>query len=861
MKKILFIFVICFAIIFSNFTDIEAAPIQTIKIGYVLESDYEYTYNYSSYYRLIVDYFGDIYDVCGKEFEFVAIDKSDLFTSLVEDEVDIVALSIKPEFVNEYTEVEDSYVESKYMLSYDSITNIDLGAFDAFTLDSNTNLIETLEAAAITLGTDDEDYYTDLIDIYFNQNYDDFDVLTADEWEILSTKEEYIVAYESDHFPFSYTNNMGEADGISVDLMDEIASYAGIDIRYVCDGEIDNEFVDINLSIFEGSSISYHNDESVVYVTFPLVAVGSERFYSSDGYSFGYLDYTFYLENTEVLPDDSILFENYETLEDALFNGEVDYILATSAMAQSVLEAVDGDYIITPLGVEFDVTMSYSKFLDERIVSVFNKLLSSLDSDLVYTIVINSIAENNTSFTLMDVAVTYRFEIAANLFISAVVIIYLYQRNRKKLLDQIYVDPLTGFMTEKKFFVEAKKILELGKPGYSIVSFDIDNFKYLNETVGYEGGSKLIKLTADHIRHAYGPDTLIARIYGDQFLVLTDKVYNGKTICGKDKCEGCITDSLREVLFNETILKTSVGIYDIKNTEESLSYMVDCAHIARRMGKGTYAHTRFVFDEQMEAELKIKNRIVAAMEGAIQNNEFFPMFQPKFDFKTGQIIGCEALVRWDYHGGMLPPDSFIPLFEQNGFINVVDFFILKEACRVIRSMENKVKIAVNISGVTLLQKGTTHKIITICDVYEIDHQYIEIEITESAFTSNYEEMIVKVNNLREAGFSVAMDDFGSGLSSLNRLKNLKFDVLKIDKQFLGDSLSTDQGYAIVKSVVMMAKDLELIIVCEGVETKEQANLLKGLGCDIAQGYYYSRPLLEQDFMDLVYEDVKFTSNK
>lgn len=456
----------------------------------------------------------------------------------------------------------------------------------------------------------------------------------------------------------------------------------------------------------------------------------------------------------------------------------------------------------------------------------------------------------NSGISFKELLATYQYEIIVNLFLLCLIILFLFRKNHKKLMNQLNYDSLTGLLTEKKFMEEASKVVRFSTKTYCLVSLDIDNFKYLNETFGYEKGTELIKLTAKHVMKHYKKGTLMCRVYGDQFLILTDKPVKSNPICGRETCIGCINQSLSEGLSSSVIINTSVGIYPVRDRNEPLSYMIDCANLARRLGKETYGHTRVVFDWKMKNELNSKNKTVAAMENAINNNEFYLAFQPQYDLETEKIIGSEALVRWNYQGEHIKPDHFIPLFEKNGFIKKLDFFVLEEVCKVIKSLEKPIPIAVNFSGATILEESFFEKIVAVVQKYEIAPHYLEVEITEGVFSKNFKQMSDLVFQLRELGFSVAMDDFGSGVSSLNRLKNLKFDVLKIDKEFLGDSLDTIQGDAIIKAIVTMSKALDLKVVAEGVETKRQSECLHKLGCDIAQGYYYARPLPIQDFIHL-----------
>ena len=237
------------------------------------------------------------------------------------------------------------------------------------------------------------------------------------------------------------------------------------------------------------------------------------------------------------------------------------------------------------------------------------------------------------------------------------------------------------------------------------------------------------------------------------------------------------------------------------------------------------------------------------MQNALLNNEFVMYLQPKYSISANRIIGAEALTRWiSPEKGMISPADFIPLFEKNGFIVKLDRFIWEEACKKIRSWIDKgitpVPISVNISREYLHSFDVVEYISELVKKYNIPKHYLELEITESAESTGVEGI---VGRLKDAGFTMLMDDFGSGYSSLNMLKTTRFDVLKIDRDFLSEFMESDRGRKIIAHTISMSHDIGLDIIAEGVETTEQAHFLSVCGCDAAQGFLYSRPLSQKDF--------------
>ncbi len=444
--------------------------------------------------------------------------------------------------------------------------------------------------------------------------------------------------------------------------------------------------------------------------------------------------------------------------------------------------------------------------------------------------------------------------IAIMLIVVMIVVVYMHVYTKKKedLWKILNHDPLTGLITEYKFLEDGKEILKTVKEDeeYLVVSIDIDNFKYINEVYGYEIGTEAIKLLANSLTKRFPSALLIAHVFADSFLLLTKCANANHTICDKTQCVNCRAYLFKDLLGEEYQLNTSVGIYRIRDKKKSLSYMIDCANFARLKGKSTYGHTHMEFTSELEEELKSKNSIVSAMEHAIKTREFKMVYQPKIDFRTMKMIGAEALVRWvKADGTIVFPDYFIPVFEKNGFITRLDYYVFDEVCHFLKSHEEVPVVSINLSGITLLEDGLVKRIMGILELHNIAVDRIEIEITESAIVDNFQVAIMRIEELKEHGIIVSMDDFGTGVSSLNRLKDISVDVLKIDKEFLSNTLNSKRGNIIIESVINMSKKLGLVTVAEGVETQEQAEILMNFGCDIAQGYYYAKPLEVDDFLE------------
>lgn len=454
------------------------------------------------------------------------------------------------------------------------------------------------------------------------------------------------------------------------------------------------------------------------------------------------------------------------------------------------------------------------------------------------------------------------YKLAFSLLLTALLTVVVFccltvlnRRQNARLSCLLYTDPLTGIANQAAFADRAPCLLR-DNPlvSYALITFDINNFKYVNDAYSYETGDALLQAIAQYFDRHLSKSELCARINADHFAVLT--------FDGGDS-DTSLTRSIRECIdqaVNSGIelniadsLSYSFGIYRIEDRAEPVNSMMDKANIALKQAKSHKDMRTVSYDDALFDKLQRERRIETKMQAALQNAEFLVYLQPKVEISTNTMIGAESLVRWvSPEFGFLPPDEFIPLFEKNGFIAQLDFYVLDRVCRKMRQviddrLSDSFSISINLSRVTLYQDDFFERFTRIVERYQMPPSRIELEVTESAFIGNQKGILSVLERLKEMGFLIAMDDFGSGYSSLNLLKLLPIDVLKIDKQFLRESSKGDRSYRIIKCVIEMAKALDAQVVCEGVETKEQVDFLAQINCDIGQGYYFARPMSIADF--------------
>jgi EAL domain-containing protein (putative c-di-GMP-specific phosphodiesterase class I) len=293
--------------------------------------------------------------------------------------------------------------------------------------------------------------------------------------------------------------------------------------------------------------------------------------------------------------------------------------------------------------------------------------------------------------------------------------------------------------------------------------------------------------------------------------------------------------------------------------------MLDRASMAERSVKGSYVRNVAYYDDSMSLRLQEEQRLLSDMEQGIQNGEFQVYYQPKCRLDTGKVVGAEALVRWNHpQRGLLMPGTFVPIFEKNGFIMKLDEYIWEQVCIFLKKCREAdpdclPHISVNLSRVDLYNPQLCDTLESLCQKYGVPNEQMEVEITESAYVDNAHLLLDLAEKFHERGFNVQMDDFGSGYSSLNMLNEIPVDVLKLDMRFLYRFSREGRSTSILSSIVNMTRNLRISVIAEGVETEEQARFLAGIGCKQAQGYYYHKPLTEEDFLALLRQEMREVS--
>jgi len=426
-------------------------------------------------------------------------------------------------------------------------------------------------------------------------------------------------------------------------------------------------------------------------------------------------------------------------------------------------------------------------------------------------------------------------------------------KTERQMKQLAYHDSLTGLPNRTNLMQHLQRLIDQSKIDHSIFAvlfLDLDHFKVVNDSMGHDAGDLLLKAVSERLRSYVRGQDFIARLGGDEFTIVLENIRCSRTakIIAEKICESLS----RPFIFmrREMLVTSSVGISIFPDNGENITDLVK--HADSAMFKAKSGRNGFCFYESgMETEIGQRLEMERDLRKAIEQDELLLFYQPKIDLKTGALLGAEALLRWQHPAkGLIGPDAFIPVAEESDLIATVNDWVLqngmKQLCTWLAN-GHQLTLSLNLSLKGSIVKELQSRILTLTQLYQLPKGALELEITESALMNQPELIGVELSKIRELGIKIALDDFGSGYSSLNHLKQLPVDVLKIDRLFISDIETDPNDSAIVESIVCLARALRLVTVAEGVETEGQKKILSRLNCDCFQGYLASKPITSKQF--------------
>ncbi len=412
------------------------------------------------------------------------------------------------------------------------------------------------------------------------------------------------------------------------------------------------------------------------------------------------------------------------------------------------------------------------------------------------------------------------------------------------------IDKLTGIPNRGAFLNLTRQMLD-ERPGekFLLTVFNIDRFKVINDLFGTKVGDNILIHLAGRLREDILGRGTFGRLGSDSFaFCVAEPTFDLHRLLRQES-------GLSDIFGLHYNLTIHNGIYAVNEPDLDVAQMCDRAKIALTSVKSNYIQRYAYYDESMRQEMLAEQQILNDMHQALEHGDFLLYLQPIYSLNFNKPVSGEALVRWNHNGGLIAPGQFIPLFEKNRFITNLDHYMWELACRYIAGRKKQklppIPISVNVSRANLFNPGLVNDLLELLRKYDISSSLLRLEITESTYMDNPQQLITATRALQKAGFKILIDDFGSGYSSLNMLKDIPLDILKIDMKFIDDLETSSRAAAILLGVIRIAQNLGMMTIAEGVETKFQLDFLRTAGCDNIQGFYYSKPLPAAEFTKLI----------
>lgn len=724
--------------------------------------------------------------------------------------------------------------------------------------------LEELNRAMENVQTGDINFDVKLYNKYYGESFARQVAFTEEEAAFIAGHPILRVAYNDSWNPIIYYNEEKDAcDGVNAGILKLLSDTSGIEFEFVrTSGE---EEAVKKLQSGEADLIcgfpSHYVDEgrerniflTKPYYEVPVMLAAASGQYSTEIHKIAVPKDSLALlwYGRDLYPDMEIIpMENTQACVLSVKVGKADALFENSYILDQYYkerQALDPEPLMstrTFLPLSFGV----AKNSDPALRTLLNKLISQIPSEKVNEITVKSTMESVhvDPWTLVR---RFALPVFAAVFIIIVCVIL---RSKQKIEQYAFVDPLTGYANKTKFMLSAQKLLwNKERLGYAAVSLDIDKFKRINNMHGFDVGNRILKEISEVVEREMNFGEIFCRESDDRFDLLlhfrTEESTEGRVWGMIEKIS-----QLPQVIGGSFQYTMSCGIYELEKQDKDIYSAIEWANLARENAKKYRKNWISWYDDSMRMKMMQEQEIENRMETALRNKEFQVYYQPKICLRDEKVVGAEALVRWKKKDGtMLYPDQFIPVFESNSFILKLDLYMFEQVCiQICKWIDEGLTpypVSVNLSRVHLSEPDFHLRYTEILEKYNVSPTLLEIELTESTIFENISQMSFVVTAFKEAGLKVSVDDFGSGYSSLTLLKDLDFDYLKMDKEFLNTASVTERGKKVIRSTKFLADQLDMILLAEGVETLQQVEFLQTIGCDLAQGYYFAKPMPLAEF--------------
>ena len=738
-------------------------------------------------------------------------------------------------------------------------------------LPAKANLIRKIDSAIITIESVNPDFMRKIKNKHYLDSVKERLNFTDSELQYIKNNKVVMSGHIFEGYPFEFRGDTYWAKGISTEILRLLGNYTGLyfatqktynytdAVENIKSGKIDI-LPYVKRNFFHGKKNNYHMTQP--YLKTPVVMVTKDGF-KGDPTNIAFpISFSLTERITADFPGSGVIYFNTaEECFNALRREDADMLFTDSRTAEHLLGygKFNGLKAQTYGNIYEEAAVAVSDKTDPRLLSVINKGLGKIsESELNTAIAKYTLAKRKQN--IRDFIDIYPLEtgMAAALVSTAAALLlgylFLIKNREKKRMERLcYDDELTG---EKNFnyFIEKapEKIKANSSKRYAAVRINIVEFKFINDTLGYEDGNTILCGISDMLKKFIDPETeLFARIHADKFALLLTFDSNSDLGAKIEKlCSEFDSFNTRGLVRYPLIFNG--GIYVIKNVDMPVKQMFDYAAFAEKnLAKHRYCNSFAYYDGRVMSDIREEKKIESTMREALKNGYLVPYLQPKVNCRTLETVGAEALVRWiDPVKGIVPPDRFIPYFEKSGFIMELDLYMFEQACILLRKWIDEgrtlIPISCNFSYKDICD-STLERIRKLIDEYQVPPMFLEIEITETVAVDNLETLSAYGERINRYGLKLCVDDFGAGYSSISLLQKISIDVLKLDKELIERGTKQQFTADLLHGLVKTLQEHKIQIVCEGIETECQKNFVSDLGCEIIQGYLYSKPLPVNEF--------------
>lgn len=739
----------------------------------------------------------------------------------------------------------------------------------------NKKIINSANSALAAIRNDSPYFQQQLQEKYYSENaYSTQPLLTREENDYIKKHKNIVVGLVDNCIPYSYKNN-GKDTGIFYGLLNLISEKTGmnIKIKYVDNA---SEFLKSDNCFFLGSSDSqgktykedkYWYSNNIFNVDQVVVKKKKQKFniYSID--TVAVPKHTIYAKkDSSIYKKKRMQLVKYDTMRgcfEAVRNGETDVALCDIYSANYYMQSkiyTDELSTVSVYNESSSYCMIASKEMDNTLKNIMNKIVASMSDSQVNQICVKYsngvkykpsfkefIRENSMQIQLVALIVVL-IVVLAIVIINRRTNMLLQQQEMALLKDKAEKDEMTGFYNIATFYEKVGEKLKETNEKYCIVNLNINRLKVINDIYGMEEGDKLIKYLADKLFEMKKgrDDIIISRASADNFFIfMSEEDYNKNEV----------VNTISHYSLNMKIT-VRAGVYSIEDKSIPINIMCDRAVMASENVKKGLENVGKYNAKQGESII-FEQGIINDFEKAMELNHIIIYIQPKYDIINNEIVGGEALVRWNHPKlGMIPPDKFIGVLEQNNYITKLDYYVWDKTCELLHKLKSEngkvLPISINVSRIDFYRIDLVNTLLELVKKYDLEPEELHIEITESVYAEDKEQIYSIIKKLQENRFVILMDDFGSGYSSLNMLKEAPVDILKLDMGFMRNTGKfKNREEIIVEAIVELSHRIEIDVIVEGVENVEQVDFLKSIGAKYIQGYYFSKPLPKEEYEKLV----------